>query len=39
MAMFEMIKYHNQRYPYDIPLKIEEIAAHFDVADFHASIS
>jgi hypothetical protein len=31
MTTFEMIKYHKQTYPDDIPLYIEEIAAHFDV--------
>ena len=31
MALFEMIKYHSKHYPQDIPLRIEEIAAHFDV--------
>lgn len=31
MATFEMVKYHHQTYPADIPLRIEEIAAHFDV--------
>lgn len=30
MASFEMIKYHSQEYPEDIPLRIEEIAAHLD---------
>ena len=32
MATFEMVKYHSQSYPADIPLRIEECAAHFDVA-------
>lgn len=31
MTAFEMIKYYGQEYPEDIPLRIEEIAAHFDV--------
>lgn len=31
MTMFEMVKYHTQEYPADIPLRIEECAAHFDV--------
>ena len=31
MAVFEMVKYHSQSYPADIPLRIEECAAHFDV--------
>lgn len=30
MATFEMIKYHNQSYPTNIPLRIEEVTAHFD---------
>lgn len=30
MAVFEMVKYHAQSYPDDIPLHIEECAAHFD---------
>lgn len=31
MASFAMVKYHGREYPPDIPLKTEEIAAHFDV--------
>lgn len=31
MNSFEMIKYHGQEYPADVPLRIEEIAAHFDI--------
>ena len=31
MTAFEMIKYHNQGYPSDIPLRIQEIAANFDI--------
>ena len=31
MTSFEMVKYHGQEYPKEIPLRIEEIAAHFDV--------
>ncbi len=31
MTSFEMIKYHNQQYPKSVPLRIEEIAAHFDI--------
>lgn len=30
MAIFEMVKYHNQSYPESISLRIEECAAHFD---------
>lgn len=33
MTAFEMIKYHSLEYPKDIPLRIEEIAAHFDVTN------
>ncbi|MGI6170900.1 MAG: hypothetical protein ACOYIC_04110 [Butyricicoccus sp.] len=32
MALFEMIQYHAYTYPDDIPLKMKEIPAHFDVA-------
>lgn len=31
MTSFEMIKYHGQEYPQEIPLRTEEIAAHFDI--------
>ena len=31
MSSFEMIKYHGQNYPADIPLRIEEIAGHFNI--------
>ena len=31
MTSFEMVKYHGQEYPPEVPLRIEEIAAHFDV--------
>ena len=31
MTSFQMVKYHGQEYPADVPLIIEEIAAHFDV--------
>lgn len=33
MTRFEMVKYHNQEYPENIPLRIEEIAAHFDIQE------
>ena len=32
MTSFEMIKYHGQDYPVEIPLRTEEIAAHFDIS-------
>ena len=31
MTSFEMIKYHGQEYPQEIPIRTEEIAAHFDI--------
>ncbi len=38
MAIFEMIKYHGQTYPPYLPLRIEEIAAHFDVQKISGSL-
>lgn len=38
MTSFEMIKYHGRQYPADIPLHIEEIAAHFDVASISGNL-
>jgi len=35
MTSFEMIKYHGQEYPADVPLRIEEIA--ISIVDFHIS--
>lgn len=35
MTKFEMIKYHKQTYPKNVPLRIEEIAAHLDVKSVH----
>lgn len=31
MAVFEMVKYHKQEYPDDIPLRIEKCTSHFDI--------
>ena len=31
MTCFEMVKYNKRKYPSDIPLRIEEKAAHFDI--------
>lgn len=31
MTVFEMVKYHSQEYPADIPLRIEECATHMDI--------
>lgn len=31
MTTFEMVKYHKQEYPADIPLRIEECTSHFDI--------
>lgn len=39
MAIFEMVKYHAQAYPADIPLRIEECAAHFDISAIRADLS
>ena len=38
MAIFEMVKYHTQEYPADIPLRIEECASHFDITDISANL-
>ena len=38
MAAFEMIKYHGLHYPTDIPLRIEEISAHFDVLNVNGDL-
>lgn len=38
MTTFEMVKYHKHNYPTDIPLRIEEIAAHFDVTQIKATL-
>lgn len=38
MASFEMIKYHGLEYPSDIPLTIEEIAAHFDITRINGTL-
>lgn len=32
MVLFNMVRYHNKKYPSDIPLREEEIAGHFDVS-------
>ena len=31
MVAFEMVKYHNREYPKEIPLRLAEVAAHFDI--------
>lgn len=38
MSKFEMVKYHTQEYPEDIPLRIEECAAHLDVSAVNATL-
>jgi len=38
MAVFEMVKYHSQEYPADVPLRIEECAAHFDITKVKATL-
>ena len=39
MTVFEMVKYHGQKYPLDVPLRIEEIAAHFDITRVEGKLS
>ena len=38
MSVFEMIKYHNQAYPADVPLRTAECAANFDIASVNADL-
>ncbi len=38
MAVFEMVKYHKHEYPTGIPLRIEEIAAHFDITSINGNL-
>lgn len=38
MTVFEMVKYHSQEYPADIPLRIEECAAHMDISQIKSSL-
>lgn len=38
MTVFEMVKYHSQEYPADIPLRLEECAAHMDVTAIQATL-
>lgn len=39
MTVFEMVKYHKQEYPSDIPLRTEEVAAHFDISKVSGILS
>lgn len=39
MTSFEMIKYHGKEYPTNIPLRIEEIAAHFDITEIRGKLN
>lgn len=39
MAIFEMVKYHSQSYPEDIPLRTEEIVAHFDITTINGMLA
>ena len=39
MAVFEMIKYHNQVYPSNIPLRTVECSANFDVTSIDADLA
>lgn len=38
MARFEMVKYHTQEYPGDIPLRYEECTAHMDISAVNATL-
>ena len=38
MAIFEMVKYHNQTYPADISLRIAECAANFDITSVNTDL-
>lgn len=38
MAVFEMIKYHSQKYTKDIPIRTEECATHFDITSIKANL-
>lgn len=38
MTSFEMVKYHGKEYPAETPLRIEEVAAHFDVTKVYGSL-
>ena len=38
MAIFEMVKYHNQTYPADIPLRIAECSANFDISSVSSEL-
>lgn len=37
MVLFHMVRYHNKKYPTDIPLHCEEIAGHFDISHISPS--
>ena len=38
MTVFEMVKYHNQAYPADIPLRIAECSANFDISSVSSDL-
>ena len=38
MTVFEMVKYHGQTYPREIPLRVEEVAGHFDIERINHSL-
>ena len=38
MSIFEMVKYHNQIYPTDISLRLEECAANFDITSIESDL-
>lgn len=37
-TVFEMVKYHKREYPEGIPLRIEEVACHFDIQSINPSM-
>lgn len=38
MTIFEMVKYHGQTYPREIPLRVEEVAGSFDIERINHSL-
>jgi hypothetical protein len=38
VTIFEMVKYHGQTYPREIPLRVEEVAGHFDIERINHSL-
>lgn len=38
-AVFEMVKYHSRTYPSNVPIRTEEIAAHFDIKEIRRTLN